>query len=180
MHQWHTNDGTRILALINEFKNFTFYTDYAGTQEVSEVYLTGKMFSSSEEAITYVTNHSYGGDDAYIAAYTTKKLTKGYQTAFKNFSTKYNDYLKFKKDLNIAYGRKASKATCPNCGSSISLQYGKYFKTCPVCGSKKIISDSNWKKLDTKWKMCEKASESLSKEAEKNGVTFVCGIEWHC
>lgn len=26
----------------------------------------------------------------------------------------------------------------------------------------------------------EKAAENLSKEAEKNDVTFICDIEWHC
>ena len=46
--------------------------------------------------------------------------------------------------------------------------------------SPKIISDSNWKTLETKQRMSARAAENLKKEAEKNDVTFVCGIEWHC
>ena len=93
---------------------------------------------------------------------------------------KQKEYTAFKNGLTIAYGRTASKATCPHCGSSINLQYGRRFKSCPVCGSPKIISDSNWKTLETKQRMVTKAAENLKKEAEKNDVTFICGIEWHC
>ena len=180
MHEWHTSKSTNPLKLINEFAGYEFDTDYGGRQEVSRVKVTNKMFSSHEEAINFVTNSSYGGETAYMAAYTTKKLSKGFQNAFASFLAKYNEYLAFEKDLTIAYGRKSSKATCPYCGSSISLKYGKRFKTCPVCGSTEIISDSNWKTLETKKRMSEKAAENLSKEATKNEVTFVCGIEWHC
>lgn len=180
MHEWHTNSNRNPLNLIDEFMGFEYDTDYAGRQEVSVVKMTSKMFSNHEDAINYVTSSSYHGDAAYIAAYTTKKLSKGYQNAFANFLMKYNDYLEFKTNLTIAFGRKSSKATCPECGSSISLKYGRRFRDCPVCGSKKIISDSNWKTLDTKWRMCKKAALNLSNEAEKNDVTFVCGIEWHC
>lgn len=181
MHEWHTNNSTNILDLINQFTGFRYQTDYSDDiSEVSIVKITSRVFTTKEEAITYVTNNSYGGNAAYLAAFTTKKLSKGYQNAFEDFNAKYNEYLKFKNNLTIAYGRKSSKATCPYCGSSISLKYGNRFKSCPVCGSKKIISDSNWKMLETKYKMAEKASEKLSKEAQKNNVTFVCGIEWHC
>lgn len=180
MHEWHTNESKNPLKLINEFTGFKFSTDYGGTQEISQVNVTSRMLSSHEDAITYVTNQSYGGETAYLAAYTTRKLTKGYQNAFANFMERYKEYLAFKKNLTIAYGRTASKVTCPECGSSINLKYGRRFKSCPVCGSSKIISDSNWKMLDTKRKMAEKAAENLKKEAEKNDVTFVCGIEWHC
>ena len=180
MHEWHTKTRKNPLTLIREFLGYEFDTDYGGRQEVKSVKTTNRMFSNEEAAISFVTGSSYGGNTAYMAAYTTKKLSKGYQNAFTSFLSKYNEYLDFKKNLTIAYGRKSSKATCPDCGSSISLKYGKNFKKCPVCGSKKIISDSNWKILDTKLKMAEKASESLSKEAEKNDVTFICGIEWHC
>ena len=180
MHEWHTKTRKNPLTLIREFLGYEFDTDYGGRQEVKSVKTTNRMFSNEAAAISFVTGSSYGGNTAYMAAYTTKKLSKGYQNAFTSFLSKYNEYLDFKKNLTIAYGRKSSKATCPDCGSSISLKYGKNFKKCPVCGSKKIISDSNWKILDTKLKMAEKASESLSKEAEKNDVTFICGIEWHC
>lgn len=180
MHEWHSNRSKDILSLINEFNNFEYDTDYAGRQEVSGVKLTNKIFPDWDGALSYVTGTSYGGSTAYLAAYTTKKLTKGYQNAFNNFLEKYKEYLSFSDNLTIAYGRKSSKATCPSCESSISLKYGKRFKCCPVCGSNKIISDSNWKILDTKYRMVQKASENLKKEAEKNEVTFVCGIEWHC
>ena len=138
------------------------------------------MFSTEGEAIAHITNSSYGGNTAYMAAYTTKKLSKGFQTAYSNFKDKQKEYTAFKDGLTIAYGRTASKATCPHCGSSINLQYGRRFRACPVCGSPKIISDSNWKTLETKQRMVTKAAENLKKEAEKNDVTFVCGIEWHC
>ena len=180
MHEWHTERNRNPLSLINEFMGFKFNTDYGGERIVTNVKITNKMFSNHEEAIRSVTGSSYGGETAYLAAYTTKKLTKGYQNAYTNFITRYTEYNSFKNNLTIAQGRNASKVTCPSCSSSINLQYGHRFKVCPICGSKKIISDSNWKALDTKKRMCEKAAESLSKEAEKNDVYFVCGIEWHC
>jgi ribosomal protein S27E len=144
------------------------------------VNITNKILANHEEAIQFVTGRSYGGNTAYLAAYTTKKLSKGYQDAFNTFFAKYSGYLDFEKNLTIAYGRKSTKATCPYCGSSINLKFGGRFKACPVCGSTKIISDSNWKTLETKQRMAERAAENLAKEAEKNDVMFVCGIEWHC
>lgn len=180
MHEWHTNQSKNPISLINEFTGYKFETDYGGTQEVSNIQITARVFSNEEEAITFVTKNSYGGETAYLAAYTKKKLTKGYQSAFVSFTTKYKEYLDFEKNLTIAYGRSANRVTCPNCNSSINLKYGRRFKVCPVCGSNEIISDSNWKILDTKRSMCEKAAKNLKKEAEKNEVTFVCGIEWHC
>ena len=180
MHEWHTNTSRNPLRLVSEFIGFEFDTDYGGRQEVSKVVTTSRMFTSNCDALNFVTSSSYGGNIAYMAAYTAKKLSKAYQNAFTAFLSKYNEYLDFKKNLTIAYGRKSSKATCPDCESSISLKYGKNFRNCPVCGSKKIISDSNWKTLDTKKRMYEKAAENLAKEAEKNDVTFICGIEWHC
>lgn len=179
-HEWHTIKGRNPMNLINEFMGFAYETDSSGICTVSAVRLSGKVFSTEDEALNYVTSSSYYKDAAYMAAYTTKKLSKAYQNAYDNFLVKYKEYIAFKDNLTIAYGRSASKTTCPNCGSSINLKYGKRFKACPVCGSNKIISDSNWKMLDTKRRMCVKAAENLSKEAEKNDVTFMCGIEWHC
>lgn len=180
MHEWHTNTSTNILNLIKEFTGYEFNTDYGGRQEISKVKVTSRMFPSEDTARSFVTGSSYGGNTAYLAAYTTKKLSKGYQNAFTKFLEKYNEYLSFKDNLTIAYGRKSIKVTCPKCESSIHLKYGRLFKACPVCGSSKIISDSNWKMLDTKQKIAEKAAEALSKEADKNAVVFICGIEWHC
>lgn len=180
MHEWHTSKGKDIISLINSFIGYEFDTDYGGRQEVKEVRILSTLFSDEDKAITFVTNKSYGSNTAYLVPYTAKKLTKAYQNAFNNFLKKYNEYIEFKRNLTIAYGRKSTKVTCPYCGSSISLKYGGRFKVCPVCGSKTIISDSNWKMLDTKRKMVEKASENLQKEATMNDVTFVCGIEWHC
>ena len=179
-HEWYIQKSRNPLDLIAEFDGFRFDTDYGGTLYVSSVKMLNKIFPSHDEAENYITDYSYGGETAYMAAYTTKKLSRGYQNAHANFLMRYNEYLKFEEDLTIAYGRKASKVTCPECGSSINLKYGNGFKMCPVCGSRKIISDSNWKTLETKKKMYEKAAENLSKEAEKNDVMFICGIEWHC
>lgn len=181
MHEWHTNKSYNPLTLINEFTGFEYNTDHSGRLRTKGVKVVNRMFASDEDAINFVTNQSYYSDYAYMAAYTTsKKLSKGYQNAYNNFFAKYNEYLNFSDSLTVAYGRTSTKATCPNCGSSISLKYGNRFKACPVCGSGKIISDSNWKTLETKKRMSEKAAENLAKEAEKNGVLFVCGMEWHC
>lgn len=168
------------MNLINEFDGFVYDTDYAGEQATKGVMITNKFFSTEDQAIDFVTKQSYYSEYACMAAYTTKKLSKGFSNAFSVFFARNKEYVEFRKNLTIAYGRKSSKATCPECGSSISLKYGHRFKTCPVCGSKKIISDSNWKTLETKKRMREKAAENLSKEAEKNDVMFVCGMEWHC
>lgn len=181
MHEWHAEHDTNPWNLIKEFTGYRYDTDYAGTQRVEGVKITNKVFSDEEEAISYVTKNSYYSGYAYMAICTSnKKLSKGYSNALSNFFSRYNEYVNFDKNLTIAYGRKSSKATCPDCGSSISLKYGKRFKSCPVCGSSKIISDSNWKALDTKQRLTEKAAENLSKEAKKNNVEFVCGFEWHC
>lgn len=180
MHEWHTRISTNIQELINEFTGYQFRTDHSGMQEITRVKIISNVYSSEDSARDYITRMSYGGNSAYLAAYTTKALSKAYRSAFDNFLVRNNEYQSFKDNLTIAYGRKASKVTCPVCGSSINLAYGKRYKTCPVCGSRKIISDSNWKMLDTKKKLVEKAAEKLSVEAAKNGVTFMCGIEWHC
>ena len=179
MHEWHTKSGRNPLDLIGEFENFEYDTDF-GRDNVKDVYITGNVLANKEEAINFVTNKSYGGSTAYMASYSPNKITKACKNAFNSFLEKHKEYVSFRDNLTIAYGRKSSKATCPTCGSSINLKYGNKFRSCPVCGSKKIISDSNWKTLETKHKMCVKAAESLSKEAEKNDLTFVCGIEWHC
>lgn len=180
MHEWHTNNSVNPMKLINEFLGYAYETDYAGWQEVDNIKITNKIFPTHEDAITYVTDSSYHSGSAWLAAYAVKKLSKGYQAAFNTFVTRYNEWINFEKNLTIAYGRKSSKATCPHCGSSIALKYGAQYKRCPVCGSKEIISDSNWKMLETKKRMCEKSAENLSKEAVKSGLSFVCGIEWHC
>lgn len=180
MHEWHTRESRNPLTLINEFDGYEYDTDHSGRLRTAGVKVTNKIFSTDEETINFVTRQSYYSDYAYMAAYTTKKLSKGFQNAFATFLTRDKEYMDFKEHLTVAYGRTSSKATCPNCGSSINLKYGNRFKKCPVCGSSKIISDSNWKTLETKKRMREKAAENLSKEAEKNDVMFVCGMEWHC
>jgi len=180
-HEWHTNHGTNPLSLIEEFFGFTHNTDHSGMQEVTQVKISNRTFNTIDEARSSVCSLSYyDNNTAYLTTAAPKKVSKAYQTAYANFLDKYKEYNAFKKNLTIAYGRKSLRVTCPNCDSSITLRYGGRFKSCPVCGSQKIISDSNWKILETKRRMCEKASETLSKEAEKNGVTYVCGIEWHC
>ena len=180
MHEWHVRSSKNPMNLIQEFLGYRFDTDYGGPEEVTRVKITDRIFTSEDETINFVTRSSYGGNTAYIAAYTTKKLSKEYQNAFSVFLTRYKEYTDFKDHLTIGYGRSASKTTCPTCGSSINLKYGGRFKSCPVCGSSKIISDSNWKMLETKQRMSEKAAENLRKEAEKISITFICGIEWHC
>ena len=179
MHEWHTSNSKNPYSLVKYYEDFKFDTDYNGREQVSSVRITNNVFSKEEDAKSFIARNSYGGTAAYMAAYSTKKLTRGYQNAFESFLQKYREYLLFRKNLTISYGRKSIRVTCPHCDSSITLKYGGKFKACPVCGSTKIISDSNWKTLETKRKLVEKASETLAKEAEKNDVTFVCGIEWH-
>lgn len=181
MHEWHTRESKNPLTLINHFIGFEHSVD-EGHSTVKRVNVTNKIFSTEEEASSFVCKQSYYScsDCAYLAAYTTKKLSKGFQNAFNAFLERNKEYTDFENNLTIAYGRVSSKATCPTCGSSISLKYGRRFKLCPVCGSKKIISDSNWKTLETKERMRKKAAENLEKEATKNDITFICGIEWHC
>lgn len=179
MHEWHTKSSPDILSLVNEFEGYNYRDDY-GSQTVRGVIISERVFTDTEAACTYVTDTSYRGRNAYIATCYNKKVTKAYQNAFRSFLDKYNECVKFEKELTIAYDRKSSKATCPNCESSISLSYGRNFKRCPVCGSTKIISDSNWKTLETKRGMVKKASQSLKEEAIKCGVVFVGGFEWHC
>lgn len=181
MHEWHTNTSTNILSLINQFLGFQYETDYSGQEEVKRVKISNRTFPDVDSARTYVTDASYSDSNtAYLAAVIPGKTSKAYQNTYANFLAKYKDYTDFERNLTIAYGRKASKVTCPHCGSSINLKYGARFKECPVCGSSKIISDSNWKTLDTKKKMCEKASAVLAQAAVKDKITFICGIEWHC
>ena len=180
-HEWYYNTDTNPWKLIKEFDGFRYDTDYAGTQRTDGVRIVNKVFPDEEEAINYVTKTSYYSGYAYMVICTNnKKLSKGYGNALSNFFLRYKEYVNFNDNLTIAYGRKSSKATCPHCGSSISLKYGDRFKACPICGSQKIISDSNWKVLDTKKRLAEKAAENLSKEAKKNNVKFICGFEWHC
>lgn len=179
MHEWHTSTNRNPVYLINEFVGFEHEVD-EGFETVQDVRVTNRVFDNEEDAAQFVTNKSYGSETAYLAAYTKKKLSKGYLNAFNNFLAKHKEYNDFKNALTIAYGRTSSKVTCPECGSSINLKYGRRFRACPVCRSLKIISDSNWKTLETKKRMMEKAAENLAKEAEKNDVMFICGIEWHC
>lgn len=168
------------MTLIKHFLGFEFDTDYSGRLPVTGVDITGRIFSDETEARAFVTRRSYGSQTACLAAVARGNVTKAYQNAFAAFLQRYKDSREFEENLTIAYGRSSSKVTCPDCGSSISLAYGKRFRTCPVCHSMKIISDSNWKTLDTKRRLAEKASETLRAEAQKCGVTFICGIEWHC
>lgn len=180
MHEWHTSKSSDIQILINEFERFEFDTDYSGRESVTNVRVTNRVFTDEVSTRDFVTRNSYGGNTAYIAAFSTGKITKGYQDAFNQFLERRRDYIEFKDNLTIAYGRKSSKVTCPHCESSINLKYGNRYKSCPICGSKEIISDSNWKMLDTKKRLAEKASHNLTAQAVKCGITFMAGIEWHC
>lgn len=179
-HQWHTNTSHNPLKLINEFRGFTFKTDYNGTETVTHIKMTNRVFPNEDEARSFITRTSYGGETAYMAIIASGKQSKAYKTAYDLFLKRYQEYMTFGNNLTIAYGRKALRVTCPSCESSITLKYGNKFKACPVCGSTKIISDSNWKILETKERMAVKAAENLETEAIKNNVLFICGIEWHC
>lgn len=180
MHEWHTERSTNVLHLINHFLGYSFDTDHSGEQSVEKVKIVERMFTTEEQARTYVTNASYGTNIAYLAPFAAGKVTKACSDALATFKARWKEYTSFKDNLTIAYGRTSEKATCPECHSSINLHYGKNFKKCPVCGSKKIISDSNWKALEAKYRLTQRAAESLASAASKSGVSFVCGIEWHC
>lgn len=181
MHEWHTQSGNNVFALMKSFTGYEYRTDYADeTQHISSVTLLNRFFATKEEAINHVTNYSYGGNTAFIAMVCPKKKSKAFEKAYTSFCEKNRDYQKFNMELTISYGRKANKVTCPHCNSSINLTYGDRYKHCPVCGSDKIISDSNWNMLATKKRLVQKASDNLAIEASKCDITFVCGFEWHC
>lgn len=181
MHEWRTHRSTNLLQLISWFKGFQYQTDYNDdTSVIQHVNVLNRTFKDASEAANYATSQSYGSGSACIVMHAPGKITKAFTTAFDNFVARKKEYDAFERNLNIGYGRKSSKVSCPNCGSSINLRYGSRFKACPICTSKKIISDSNWKTLETKEKLMEKANSLLQKEAAKAGIEFVGGFEWHC
>lgn len=182
MHNYEYRTGTNLLSLINYFKDYTYRSDrYDDREETPDgVQLVSGTYKSLDEAVEKAKNTSYwSGTTIAITVNVPGKVTKAYTNAFKSFWDKRKEAEKFEKELNIGYGRKSTKVTCPNCESSISLKYGSRHKCCPICGSTKIISDSNWKSLSTKKNMVLKSAEALSKEASKNNVTFVAAIGWH-
>jgi predicted RNA-binding Zn-ribbon protein involved in translation (DUF1610 family) len=181
MHERRTERSTNLLQLISWFKGISYQTDYRDEFSViKNARVLNRTFKDASEAANYAASQSYGSDSACVVMHAPGKITKAFTAAFESFTTRKKEYEDFERNLTIGYGRKSSKVTCPNCGSSISLRYGSRFKACPICTSKKIISDSNWKTLETKEKLMEKANNLLQKEASKVGVEFVGGFEWHC
>jgi len=182
MHNYEHRSGTNVLQLIDYFLSFPYRSDGNDDREAypTSVRFMSETFTSKSEAEDKAGDRSYwDGTCIAIAKVTSGKVTKAFTTAYNNFIEKRKEFTTFKRELNIGYGRKSTKVTCPNCGSSISLRYGSRFKECPVCGSKKVISDSNWKILHTKEGLMIKASDTLAREAGKCGVTFVAAIGWH-
>lgn len=181
MHQRLSRSSSKFLDLVDEFKGYSYQTDYHDRpDEIEDVRLISGTFNDKEKLLDTLCGKSYSTGYAYIGIYLPKKSSKAFLNARSDFEKKLKDYNNFKNSLDITYGRKSSKVTCPRCGSNISLAYGKGKTCCPVCHSSKIISDSNWKKLKTKKDIMEKASEKLSSEVGKLGGTFICGFEYHC
>lgn len=182
MHQRISRSSSKFLDLVNEFKGYSYQTDHSDRpDEIKDVRLISGTYNDQEELLDTLCSRSYGNPGcAYIGIYLPKKSSKAFLNARSDFEKKLKDYKDFEKSLDITYGRKSSKVTCPRCGSNISLAYGKGKTSCPVCHSSKIISDSNWKKLKTKKDIMEKASLKLDNEVGKLGGTFICGFEYHC
>lgn len=181
MHQTISNSSTNILNLIDEFKDQYYQTDYHDSPDrIMDVKLVSGISNNSSDLCDSLCRKSYGTDYAYVGTYIPKKVSKGFTNAMEDFKKKWKDYTDFKAELDITYGRKSSKVTCPRCESNISLAFGKRKTCCPVCGSRKIISDSNWKRLDTKLEILKKAASKLSLEIGKIGGKFICGFEYHC
>lgn len=181
MHQRLSRSSSKFLDLVNEFKGYSYQTDYNDKPyEIKDVLLISGTFNDQEKLRNTLCGRSYGTDYAYAGIYLPKKSSKAFLNARNDFEKKLKDYNDFKRSLDITYGRKSNKVTCPRCGSNISLAYGKGKICCPVCSSSKIISDSNWNKLKTKKEIMEKASLKISTEVEKLGGTFICGFEYHC
>lgn len=182
MHNYKYSSSTDLLSIIEYFENYTYQSDHYDDEPMkpSGVTYLSKTYTSESEAKNAAGDKSYwDGTSIAIATVASGKITKAFQNALVSFKEKRMEYKNFKRDLNIGYGRKSSKVTCPNCGSSISLSYGSRFKVCPICASKKIISDSNWKTLETKKNLMTKASVALAREAAKCNAVFVGAIGWH-
>lgn len=181
MHNWKIKTSGYIPTLEDFFKSFSYETDHrdCGYDECKGIKIWGTIYSDETKANTELCNRSYGDDYAHVAPYISGKTSKVFSNVFNDYITKRKDYLSFKKDLNIGYGRKSNKVTCPKCESSISLKYGSRFTKCPVCGSEQIISDSNWNRLETKKNIMLKAAAKLKTEIEKCNGYFIAGFEWH-
>ena len=181
MHNYEYRKNTNPLSIIDYFTDFEFDTDHSDERETPKgVVFMSETFSNEEDAEEAAGNKSYwDGTSIAIAKVTTHKISKAFEKAFDAFKEKRKDYLNFDKNLTIAFGRKSTKVTCPHCKSMINLSYGKWYKSCPICGSKKIISDSNWNMLASKKKLMGKAAAKVSEEAIKCGVTFIGAIGWH-
>lgn len=182
MHNNIRKEDHDIMNLVKRFLDIEYKTDYSDySEKVNNVIVTDEINKDSEALGDRLCSKAYwgGGGSAYIGTYIPGKITKAFEAALSNFLEKRKDYLNFKKILNIGYGRKSAKVTCPNCDSNISLKYGSRFKTCPICGSSKIISDSNHKKLETKKKLVNKAAGNLNSEVSKLGGFFVGGFSYH-
>ena len=181
MHNYEYRKSTNPLSIIDCFTNFKFETDHSDDLETPKgVVFMSETFSNIEDAQEAAGNKSYwDGTSIAIAKVVTRKISKAFEKAFDAFREKRKDYFNFDKNLTIAFGRKSSKVTCPHCKSMINLKYGGLHKSCPICGSRKIISDSNWNMLESKKKLMAKAAAKVSEEAAKCGVTFVGAIGWH-
>lgn len=182
MHNYIRRKGTNILKLIDEFMDITFYPDCSdGPENIKSVIITDTISNDSSKLQDNMEEKSYWGgqDTAYVGTFIPGKTTKAFQNALKDFLDKRKDWKTFKSELNIGFGRKSSKVTCPKCESSISLKYGHRFKNCPVCGSTEIISSSNWKRLETKNELMKKSAIKLETEIGKLGGCFVGGFGYH-
>lgn len=180
MHEWCIRKSTDIDYLKRYFKGYQHDSDN-GYIEIEDVRMSSRVFKTYEEASSYIqANTEYDGRDAIIVTVVPNKTSKAYDKAKARFEEVNKDYTKFKKALNVGYGRKSDKVTCPHCGSAISVKYGGRYTECPVCGSTKIISDSNWNTLKTKENMVKKAAAKMEEEATKCGIYYVGGSEWHC
>lgn len=183
MHEWHSEKSSNYLSLERCFTGYTYQTDYTDTvSEVKGVKFQNKFFKTESEARMYITSCSYGSDYAYMALvkHNDYKITKSWQTAFDLFIKKQQEYKSFYKNLDMTYGRNSKVVGCPTCGSSFNSGYLRGVKACPICHSKKVISQTNWDTLKKKETGMEEACKKLELENEKLGIYFLCGFEWHC
>lgn len=178
MHEWKSRTSTSLSVLERFFTDMEHATD-DGYDTCKGVRMITKEFTNDDEARAYLTRASYGDNKAACGLVVTSKKTKEWETAYARFNTRHKELNDFEKNLSAAYGRTSERVTCPHCKSSMARKYLTRTKVCPVCGSREIISDSNWKALELKRRLYNEAEQNLAKISEKCGIHFMAAFEWH-
>jgi len=154
-----------------------------GPTTCNSVRFLEKEFTDMDAAEDYAAKQSYYMDYAVAVKVVPKggKKTKTLINLEARAKKAVKEYETLEKSLDIAYGRTSKMVKCPHCGSQINRSIAKqrHYDKCPVCGSTKIISDSNWNTLKRKKKMMEDAEKALGHAYGKAGYIWVAAWEYH-